>query len=91
MFLSASVGVFSSTRITRDHNAREPAELLLLQQNHPNEPNIVVCKNPHACYVKGRLQLTRSLGDAYLKHAEFNGSPDKHRSVGLVYLSVFLM
>eukprot|EP01035_Chromulina_nebulosa_P026124 gene26124-34158_t len=52
---SSTKSVFSSTRITRDHNAREPAELLLLQQNHPNEPNIVVCKNPHACYVKGRL------------------------------------
>ncbi len=29
-------------------------------------------KDP-AWYVKGRLQPTRALGDAYLKHSEFNG------------------
>ena len=28
-----------------------------------------------AWYVKGRLQPTRALGDAYLKHSEFNGPP----------------
>jgi pyruvate dehydrogenase phosphatase len=56
-----------ATRLTRDHNARTPIEALLLRQAHPNEPDIVICKNPHACYVKGRLQLTRALGDLYLK------------------------
>jgi serine/threonine protein phosphatase PrpC len=69
-----------STRINHDHNCREPLEQILLQEKHPNEPNLVVCKNSHACYVKGRLQLTRSLGDAYLKYAEFNGSPSMGRS-----------
>jgi pyruvate dehydrogenase phosphatase len=56
-----------STRLSRDHNARTPLEALLLRQEHPDEPDIVKCKNPHACYVKGRLQLTRALGDLYLK------------------------
>lgn len=70
------------TIINRDHNCREPLEQLNLYLSHPDEQNLVVCKNSHACYVKGRLQLTRSLGDAYLKYAEFNGSPDKGRTGG---------
>ena len=32
-----------------------------------------------AWYVKARLQPTRALGDAYLKHSEFNGPPDARR------------
>lgn len=71
-----------ATRLTRDHNARTPIEALLLRQAHPNEPDIVICKNPHACYVKGRLQLTRALGDLYLKHDAFNAAPNSHRSSG---------
>jgi pyruvate dehydrogenase phosphatase len=70
------------SRLTRDHNARVPLELLTLQKEHPGEDDVVVCKNPHACYVKGRLQLTRALGDAYLKYAEFNAPAGSHRSRG---------
>lgn len=56
-----------STRLSRDMNARTPLEALILRQAHPGEDDIIKCKNPHACYVKGRLQLTRALGDLYLK------------------------
>lgn len=69
-----------SSRITRDHNCRVRLEQLRLLQDHGPEPNLFVCKNPHACYVKGRLQLTRSLGDVYLKYPEFNGQEGGHRS-----------
>lgn len=58
---------YLSTRLSRDHNARVPLEALLLKHHHSDESDIIVCKNPHACYVKGRLQLTRALGDLYLK------------------------
>ncbi len=75
---TASNGKFFTTRLTHDHNARMPLELLTLQQEHPGEADIVVCKNAHACYVKGKLQLTRALGDAYLKYPEFN-QPNQHR------------
>lgn len=68
--------------INRDHNCRVPLEQALLREKHPNEQNLVVCKSSRACYVKGRLQLTRSLGDAYLKYREFNGSGDPNRPVG---------
>ena len=32
---------------------------------------------PGICYVKGRLQPTRALGDLYLKSAEFNANPGR--------------
>lgn len=78
---SKDVSIFG-TRITRDHNCRELPEMLALQFAHPNEEDVVICKNSHACYVKGRLQLTRAIGDLYLKYPEFNGPPKSHRSSG---------
>lgn len=79
---------YVSTRINRDHNARVALEQLRLEQDHVGEEGLYRCKNSHACYVKGRLQLTRSLGDVYLKSAEFNGSKDKHRS-GYLFSSIY--
>jgi pyruvate dehydrogenase phosphatase len=35
-----------------------------------------------AWYVKQRLQPTRAIGDAYLKHSEFNAPPGGPRSRG---------
>lgn len=74
------VNSFIAHQINREHNARNSLESLLLTQAHPNEPNIIKCKNPHACYVKGRLQLTRAFGDLYLKSADFNAPAGEHRS-----------
>ena len=71
-----------ATRLTHDHNARVALEALQLRLSHPGEENIIVCKSPTACYVKGRLQLTRALGDLYLKYPEFNAPPSQHRSMG---------
>ena len=78
----AATSQLLSSRLTRDHNCRVPLELLTLQQEHPGEEDVVVCKSSTACYVKGRLQLTRALGDAYLKYPEFNAAPNQHRSAG---------
>ena len=76
---------FVATRLSRDHNARIPLEVLNLQEQHPDEQkaDVVRChtNNPSACYVKGRLQLTRSLGDLYLKHEDFNARPGQPRSM----------
>jgi pyruvate dehydrogenase phosphatase len=68
-----------STQINHEHNCRHQLEQQRLLEAHPNEPDLVVCKNSHACYVKGRLQLTRSLGDVYLKYHEFNGDKSRLR------------
>lgn len=51
-------------------NAGEPFEQARLTKEFPTEPDIFICKS--ACYVKGRLQPTRSLGDYYLKLKEYN-------------------
>jgi serine/threonine protein phosphatase PrpC len=61
-----------ATALSEDHNARMPREAARLRAAHPGESDIVRCSSPGACYVKGRLQPTRALGDAYLKHSEFN-------------------
>lgn len=71
-----------ATTLTHDHNAREKLEAIKLMQEHPGESDIIMCHSSHACYVKGRLQLTRALGDAYLKHKEFNAPSGMPRSYG---------
>jgi len=73
-----------ATRLTHDHNARVPSEVIALQTAHPDEQlhELVRCKSATACYVKGRLQLTRALGDLYLKYHEFNAKEGAHRSSG---------
>ncbi|CAN0115291.1 unnamed protein product, partial [Heterosigma akashiwo] len=39
---------------------------------HPLEPDVVLCRSPDSCYVKGRLQPTRGFGDAYVRYPGFN-------------------
>ncbi|CAM9785929.1 unnamed protein product, partial [Ectocarpus fasciculatus] len=68
--------------LSNDHNAKEQAEQAKLKKLHPFEGDVFTCKRPASCYVKGRLQPTRSFGDAYLKYPEFNGKEGTHRSAG---------
>lgn len=76
---------YIATKLSRDHNARIPLEVINLQTQHPTESknDLVRCHidNPSACYVKGRLQLTRSIGDLYLKYNEFNASSGNPKSM----------
>jgi pyruvate dehydrogenase phosphatase len=74
----------SATPLSEDHNARMPRERARLEMAHPGEADIVMCRkdNPNACYVKGRLQPTRALGDAYLKHSEFNRPASEYGTEG---------
>ena len=62
---------YSITKGNVVHNARKRTEQTRLVNEYPNEPDIYMCVNRKACYVKGRLQTTRSLGDFHLKHKEF--------------------
>jgi pyruvate dehydrogenase phosphatase len=88
---SSASGSFAATRLSRDHNARMPTEALALRENHPNEKDIVICKNAHACYVKGRLQVTRSLGDLYLKVCKHDrGDMQSYNTCRLLTKRVFL-
>mmetsp|Transcript_33548 Transcript_33548/g.105993 ORF Transcript_33548/g.105993 Transcript_33548/m.105993 type:complete len:570 (-) Transcript_33548:409-2118(-) len=70
-------GGVKAYELSSDHNARVPFEQLKLLREHPFEADIIRCKRADSCYVKGRLQPTRSIGDLYLKKPEFNGAPYK--------------
>ena len=52
-------GTLLAVALSEDHNAKLEKEQAALRQAHPGEEDIVRCKNPKACYVKGRLQPTR--------------------------------
>lgn len=54
--------MYEAVALSEDHNAKLPKEMEALRQAHPGEEDIVRCKNPNACYVKGRLQPTRCVG-----------------------------
>lgn len=54
------------------HSSNLESEQIKLRAAHPNEADIVRCRHPDACYVKGRLMPTRAFGDLHLKHQEFN-------------------
>ena len=70
-------GSFRAQRVTSDLNAMNTSEQERLRRDHPGEPDIFRCRGPYSCYVKGCLQPTYGLGDAYLKYAHFNHFPGR--------------
>ena len=63
------------------HNARKRTEQTRLTKEYPNERDIYICVNRKSCYVKGRLQPTRSLGDFHLKYKAFNTKEALYNSI----------
>lgn len=68
-----------SVPVSSVHNADQPSERKRLKEEHPDELDIVVCKQSYkkgpeeilsSCYVKDILQPTRAFGDFYLKRLE---------------------
>ncbi|KAI3968590.1 hypothetical protein MKW92_053214 [Papaver armeniacum] len=58
-------------QLTRDHNASLEEVRQELKSQHPDDSQIVVLK--HGVWrVKGIIQVSRSIGDAYLKRPEFS-------------------
>ncbi|XP_024401694.1 probable protein phosphatase 2C 46 [Physcomitrium patens] len=61
-------------QISHEHNASIEAVRNELHAHHEDDPQIVVLK--HGVWrLKGLIQVTRSIGDFYLKKAEFNKEP----------------
>ncbi|KAI3926940.1 hypothetical protein MKX01_032855 [Papaver californicum] len=61
-------------QLTRDHNASLEEVRQELKSQHPDDSQIVVVK--HGVWrVKGIIQVSRSIGDAYLKRPEFSLDP----------------
>ncbi|CAH9110079.1 unnamed protein product [Cuscuta epithymum] len=65
-------------QLTYEHNASSPQVREELKSLHPDDPKIVIFKNG-AWRVKGVIQITRSIGDAYLKRQEFALGPEHPR------------
>ncbi|KAI4352940.1 hypothetical protein L6164_007144 [Bauhinia variegata] len=63
-----------AVQLSYEHNASFESVREELQALHPNDPQIVVMKHK-VWRVKGLIQVSRSIGDAYLKKAEFNREP----------------
>ncbi|KGN59444.2 probable protein phosphatase 2C 68 [Cucumis sativus] len=61
-------------QLTRDHNASIEEVRQELRSLHPDDSHIVVMK--HGVWrIKGIIQVSRSIGDAYLKKPEFSLDP----------------
>ncbi|KAI5671597.1 hypothetical protein M9H77_11961 [Catharanthus roseus] len=61
-------------QLTRDHNACIEEVRQELRSLHPDDSRIVVMKNG-VWRIKGIIQVSRSIGDAYLKKPEFSLDP----------------
>ena len=59
-------------KVSKVFNIRKKSEQKRMQKSYPNDKNIFKCYEDKACYVKGMLQPTRSLGDYTLKYLYFN-------------------
>lgn len=65
-------------QLTRDHNASMEEVRQELRSLHPDDPNIVVLKQG-VWRIKGIIQVSRTIGDAYLKKPEFALDPSLTR------------
>ncbi|KAK7266975.1 hypothetical protein RIF29_19637 [Crotalaria pallida] len=63
-----------AVQLSHEHNASFESVREELRSLHPDDPQIVVMKHK-VWRVKGLIQVSRSIGDAYLKKAEFNKAP----------------
>ncbi|XP_022765283.1 probable protein phosphatase 2C 38 isoform X4 [Durio zibethinus] len=63
-----------AVQLSSEHNANVESVREELRSLHPNDPQVVVLKH-QVWRVKGIIQISRSIGDAYLKKAEFNKEP----------------
>ncbi|XP_072956665.1 probable protein phosphatase 2C 25 [Typha angustifolia] len=65
-------------QLTRDHNASLEEVRQELRSLHPDDSHIVVLK--HGVWrIKGIIQVSRTIGDAYLKRPEFSIGPSVPR------------
>lgn len=72
--LVRTTGEVLALQLSNEHNASIESVRQELQSRHPDDPQIVVLKH-NVWRVKGIIQVSRSIGDAYLKRAEFNREP----------------
>lgn len=69
-----ATGEVIGIQLSTEHNASIESVRQELHRLHPDDPQIVVLKH-NVWRVKGLIQISRSIGDVYLKKAEFNREP----------------
>ncbi|PSS29998.1 Protein like [Actinidia chinensis var. chinensis] len=67
-------GEVLAVQLSTEHNASIESIRHELQSLHPDDSQIVVLKH-NVWRVKGLIQISRSIGDVYLKKPEFNREP----------------
>ncbi|XP_047979952.1 probable protein phosphatase 2C 60 [Salvia hispanica] len=72
--LVRATGEVLAIQLSAEHNASFESVRQELQSLHPDDSHIVVLKH-NVWRVKGLIQISRSIGDVYLKKAEFNREP----------------
>ncbi|KAJ0964052.1 hypothetical protein J5N97_029174 [Dioscorea zingiberensis] len=72
--LVKATGEVLAVQLSAEHNAGIESVRQELQSLHPDDSHIVALKH-NVWRVKGLIQITRSIGDVYLKKAEFNREP----------------
>ncbi|KAL5713957.1 hypothetical protein ACHQM5_015983 [Ranunculus cassubicifolius] len=72
--LVKATGEVLAVQLSAEHNASIESVRQELHSMHPDDPQIVVLKH-NVWRVKGIIQVSRSIGDVYLKRAEFNREP----------------
>ncbi|KAK7332679.1 hypothetical protein VNO80_29434 [Phaseolus coccineus] len=69
-----NTGGMAAIQLSTEHNANIESVRQELKELHPDDPQIVVLR--HGVWrVKGIIQVSRSIGDVYMKHAQFNREP----------------
>ncbi|KAK2644346.1 hypothetical protein Ddye_019541 [Dipteronia dyeriana] len=69
-----NTGGTAAIQLSKEHNANVEEIRQELKELHPNDPHIVILK--HGVWrVKGIIQVSRSIGDVYMKHAQYNREP----------------
>lgn len=69
-----ATGEVLAVQLSAEHNASIESVRQELYMLHPDDPQIVVLKH-NVWRVKGLIQISRSIGDVYLKKPEFNREP----------------
>ena len=59
-------------KLSKVFNIRKKSEQIAYRAKFPKDKDIIQCYDHKACYVKGALQPTRTLGDYSLKYLYFN-------------------
>ncbi|XP_010266882.1 PREDICTED: probable protein phosphatase 2C 60 isoform X1 [Nelumbo nucifera] len=72
--LVKATGEVLAVQLSAEHNAGIESVRQELHSLHPDDSHIVVLKH-NVWRVKGIIQVSRSIGDVYLKKAEFNREP----------------